>query len=95
MRAPGGDGKGGCGVPGPNAGECCVFYGWIVLAVSIGCRIVGTSGTLRMITFAVPAMMADPQLLMKPSELSTLFSAGTLLGALGAPVSPPAVPTIT
>ena len=85
MPAPGGEAKGGCAVPGPNASGCCVFYGWVVLAVSICVRIVGTSGTLRMITFAVPGMMADPQLMMAPSELSTLFSAGTLVGALGAP----------
>lgn len=48
-------------------------------------RIVGTSGTLRMITFVVPGMMADERLMMEPSELSTLFSAGTLVGALAAP----------
>jgi MFS family permease len=32
-----------------------------------------------------PGMMADPRLAMAPSELSTLFSMGTLAGALGAP----------
>ena len=76
---------GGCAVPGPNAQSCCCFYGWVILAVSICVRIVGTSGTLRMITFVVPGMMADERLMMSPSELSTLFSAGTLVGALAAP----------
>lgn len=72
-------------MPGPNAQSCCVFYGWIVLAVCICVRIVGTCGTLRMITFVVPGMMADERLMMPPSKLSTLFSAGTLIGALAAP----------
>jgi MFS family permease len=75
----------GCRVPGPNAQSCCCFYGWVILAVSICVRIVGTSGTLRMITFVVPGMMADARLMMAPSELSTLFSAGTFVGALAAP----------
>ena len=72
-------------VPGPRADSCCVFYGWVILAVCISVKVVGTSGTLRMITFTVPGMMADPALAMPPSELSTLFSLGTLTGALGAP----------
>lgn len=38
-----------------------------------------------MITFVVPGMMADDRLMMPPSKLSTLFSAGTLGGALAAP----------
>ena len=72
-------------VPGPRADTCCVFYGWVILAVCISVKVVGTSGTLRMITFTVPGMMSDPALAMPPSELSTLFSLGTLTGALGAP----------
>jgi MFS family permease len=85
MHAPAGGEARGCRVPGPDAASCCCFYGWVVLAVSICVRIVGTSGTLRMITFVVPGMMADERLMMAPSELSTLFSAGTLGGALAAP----------
>ena len=30
-------------VPGPRADTCCVFYGWIILAVCISVKVVGTS----------------------------------------------------
>eukprot|EP01048_Picozoa_sp_COSAG05_P009895 COSAG05_NODE_840_length_7027_cov_416.630052_1_plen_468_part_10 len=76
----------GC-MPGPPASACpCGFYGWVILVICISTKIVATAGTLRMITFLVPSMVEDPLLGMQPEILSTLFSAGTLLGALGAPL---------
>ena len=79
--------RGGCldALPGPVPSNCCVFYGWVILAVSIGVKVVATAGTLRTIAFIVPSMLEDPEVDMKPSELSTLFSVGTFVGALGAP----------
>ena len=87
MDQPRRGGGAACRVPGPDPAKCCVFYGWVILAVSIAVRIVGTAGTLRMITFVVPGTLGrrrrcHSRLSSSAGHNSSLYRAGR--GANGA-----------
>ena len=73
-------------MPVPEPGSCCVFYGWVIVAVCTGARCVALCcGAMQPIAFLAPALVADPTIGLTATTLSMIFAVANWVGATGGP----------
>ncbi|CAK9078128.1 unnamed protein product [Durusdinium trenchii] len=66
----------------PLGGGCC-FYGWVIVAVCILCKIFKVQGQNNVMSYTVPHLLEDFQL--SHSELGGLFSVATIFAGMAQP----------
>lgn len=66
--------------------SCCVFYGWVIVAVCTVSQCVAVCcAAMSPMTFLAPALVADPSTGLTATTLATIFAVANWVGATGGP----------